>query len=146
MTNNDILRRVRYTFNLKDSTVIDILALADTQVTAEQVAGWLKREDDDGFLKMKDVEMVAFLNGFINFKRGKRDGAQPPLEERLNNNMVLQKLKIALNLQAEGVLQLLELADFRLSKHELGSFFRKPSNKNYRECKDQILRKFLLGD
>ncbi|MBQ0741655.1 MAG: DUF1456 family protein [Pseudomonas sp.] len=145
MTNNDILRRVRYTFDLKDSTVIDILALADTQVTAEQVAGWLKREDDDGFLKMKDVEMVAFLNGFINFKRGKRDGAQPPLEERLNNNMVLQKLKIALNLQAEGVLQLLELADFRLSKHELSAFFRKPSNKNYRECKDQILRKFLLG-
>lgn len=145
MTNNDILRRVRYTFDLKDSTVIDILALADTEVTAEQVAGWLKREDDDGFLKMKDVEMVAFLNGFINFKRGKRDGAQPPLEERLNNNMVLQKLKIALNLQAEGVLHLLELADFRLSKHELSAFFRKPSNKNYRECKDQILRKFLLG-
>ena len=59
--------------------------------------------------------------------------------------MVLQKLRIALNLQAEGVLQLLELADFRLSKHELSAFFRKPGNKNYRECKDQILRKFLLG-
>lgn len=145
MTNNDILRRVRYTFDLKDSTVIDILALADTEVTAEQVTGWLKKEDDDGFVKMKDVEMVAFLNGFIIFKRGKRDGVQPPQETRLNNNMVLQKLRIALNLQAEGVLQLLELADFRLSKHELSAFFRKPGNKNYRECKDQILRKFLLG-
>src|SRR5690606_15293842 len=105
----------------------------------------LKREEDDGFLKMSDREMVAFLNGLINFKRGKRDGAQQPLEERLNNNMVLQKLRIALNLQAEGVLHILELADFRLSKHELSAFFRKPGNKNYRECKDQILRKFLLG-
>lgn len=145
MTNNDILRRLRYTFDLKDSAVIDILALADIVVTAEQVAGWLKREEDDGFLKMTDRDMLAFLNGFINVKRGKRDGAQPLREERLNNNMVLQKLRIALNLQAEGVLQLLELADFRLSKHELSAFFRKPGNKNYRECKDQILRKFLHG-
>ena len=145
LTNNDILRRLRYTFDLKDSAVGNILALADIDVTEEQVAAWLKREEDDDFLKMNDREMVAFLNGFINFKRGKRDGAQPPLEERLINNMVLQKLRIALNLQAEGVLHLLALADFRLSKHELSAFFRKPGNKNYRECKDQILRKFLLG-
>lgn len=145
MTNNDILRRLRYAFDLKDSAVIDILALADTDVAEEQVAAWLKREEDDGFLKMNDGEMIAFLNGFINFKRGKRDGVQPPIESRLNNNMVLQKLRIALNLQAEGVLQILELADFNLSKHELSAFFRKPGNKNYRECKDQILRKFLLG-
>ncbi|WP_022962481.1 DUF1456 family protein [Halopseudomonas pelagia] len=145
LTNNDILRRLRYTFDLKDSAVGDILALADIDVTEEQVAAWLKREEDDDCLKMNDREMVAFLNGFINFKRGKRDGAQPPLEERLNNNMVLQKLRIALNLQAEGVLHVLALADFRLSKHELSAFFRKPGNKNYRECKDQILRKFLLG-
>ncbi|SDU15592.1 YehS family protein [Halopseudomonas salegens] len=145
MTNNDILRRLRYAFDLKDSAVVGIIALADIDVTEEQVVAWLKREEDDGFLEMNDREMAAFLNGFIIFKRGKRDGAQPPLEERLNNNMVLQKLRIALNLQAEGVLHLLELADFRLSKHELSAFFRKPGNKNYRECKDQILRRFLLG-
>lgn len=145
MTNNDILRRLRYAFDLKDSAVIDILALADTDVAEEQVAAWLKREEDDGFLKMNDGEMIAFLNGFINFKRGKRDGVQPPIESRLNNNMVLQKLRIALNLQAEGVLQIFDLADFNLSKHELSAFSRKPGNKNYRECKDQILRKFLLG-
>ncbi|WP_339843465.1 DUF1456 family protein [uncultured Halopseudomonas sp.] len=145
MTNNDILRRLRYTFDLKNSTVTDVFTLADAEVTEEQVAAWLKREEDDGFLQMSDIEMVAFLNGFINFKRGKREGAQPPLEERLNNNMVLQKLRIALNLQAESVLQILELADFRLGKHELSAFFRKPENKNYRECKDQVLRRFLLG-
>ncbi|TVP54755.1 MAG: DUF1456 family protein [Halomonadaceae bacterium] len=145
MTNNDILRRLRYAFDFKDSAVIDMFALADTEVTKEQVVGWLKREEDDDFLTMNDREMVAFLNGFINYKRGKREGAQPPLEERLTNNMVLQKLRIALNLQAEGVLRLLELGDFHLSKHELSAFFRKPGNKNYRECKDQILRKFLLG-
>ncbi len=145
MTNNDILRRLRYAFDLKDSAVAEIISLADVGATAEQVDAWLKKEEDDGFLKMNGREMLAFLNGFIISKRGKREGAQPPLEERLNNNMVLQKLRIALNLQAEDVLQVLELADFQLGKHELSAFFRKPGNKNYRECKDQILRKFLLG-
>jgi len=37
------------------------------------------------------------------------------------------------------------LADFRLSKHELSAFFRKPGHKNFRECNDQVLRKFLQG-
>jgi uncharacterized protein YehS (DUF1456 family) len=41
--------------------------------------------------------------------------------------------------------EILELAEFRLSKHELSAFFRKPGHKHYRECKDQILRNFLQG-
>ncbi len=55
------------------------------------------------------------------------------------------KLKIALNLKAEDVLDILELADFRISKHELSALFRRPGHKHYRECKDQILRNFLTG-
>lgn len=145
MINNDILRRLRYALDLKDSAVVEIISFGDVGVTAEQVDAWLKREEDDGFLMMKDSAMLAFLNGLIIFKRGRRDGVQLPRDERINNNLVLQKLRIALNFQAEDVLQVLELADFRLSKHELSAFFRKPGNKNYRECKDQILRKFLLG-
>ncbi|EEZ40952.1 hypothetical protein VDA_001984 [Photobacterium damselae subsp. damselae CIP 102761] len=85
------------------------------------------------------------MNGLINLKRGKREGEQPEPESRLTNNMVFQKLRIALNLKAEEILEVLELANFRLSKHELSAFFRKPENKHYRECKDQILRNFLLG-
>jgi uncharacterized protein YehS (DUF1456 family) len=145
LTNNDILRRIRYTFDLKDSGMIEIFALADFNATAEQVSTWLKKDEDDNFLVLSDIEVAVFLNGFINFKRGKRDGQQPMPEKRLNNNMVFQKLRIALNLKAEDILEILQLVDFRLSKHELSAFFRKPGNKNYRECKDQVLRNFLLG-
>jgi uncharacterized protein YehS (DUF1456 family) len=42
-------------------------------------------------------------------------------------------------------LAIFELAGFRISNHELSAFFRKPTHKNYRECKDQVLRNFLLG-
>jgi uncharacterized protein YehS (DUF1456 family) len=145
LTNNDILRRVRYTFDLKDSVMTEIFSLANLNVTDEQVIRWLKKEDDESFVKLSDTELAVFLNGFINFKRGKRDGEQPKPEEKLSNNIVFQKLRIALNLKAEDILEILQLVDFRLSKHELSAFFRKPENKHYRECKDQILRNFLLG-
>ncbi|MCL5426394.1 MAG: DUF1456 family protein [Gammaproteobacteria bacterium] len=145
MTNNDIFRRIRYTFDLKDSTIVDIFALAEVSVPQEQVTAWLKKDDDDAFVTMKNRELAAFLNGFISSKRGKREGPQPAPETQLNNNMVFQKLRIALNLKAEDILAVFELAGFRLSNHELSAFFRKPSHKNYRECKDQVLRNFLLG-
>ena len=45
----------------------------------------------------------------------------------------------------DDVLETLKLANFRLSKHELSAFFRKPDHKHYRECKDQVLRNFLQG-
>lgn len=145
MTNNDILRRIRYTFDLKDSAVIDIFALADFKATEEQVITWLRKEEDAYFRELADKELAAFLNGFINLKRGKRDGPQPEPEERLNNNLIFRKLRIALNFKAEDIIDVLQLVDFRLSKHELSAFFRKPGNKNYRKCKDQILRNFLMG-
>ncbi|WP_025675265.1 DUF1456 family protein [Salinivibrio socompensis] len=145
MTSNDILRRVRYTFDLKDNVTTEIFALADHTVTNDQVSRWLKKEDDESFVKLSDTELAIFLNGFINFKRGKRDGEQPKPETRLSNNVVFQKLRIALNLKAEDILDILQLADFRLSKHELSAFFRKPDNKHYKECKDQVLRNFLSG-
>ena len=125
--------------------MVEIFALADFNATREQVAAWLKKEDDEDFLKLSGTELAVFLNGFINLKRGKRDGPQPTPEKHLNNNMVFQKLRIALNLKAEDILDILQSVDFRLSKHELSALFRKPGNKNYRECKAKILRNFLLG-
>ena len=145
LTTNDILRRIRYVFDLKNSALIEVFALADLTVSQAQVTAWLKKEEDEGFVPLADSELAAFLNGFIALKRGKREGEQPKAEAKLTNNMVFQKLRIALNLQAEDILAIMQLADFRLSKHELSAFFRKPEHKNYRECQNQILRNFLMG-
>ncbi|MDF1583948.1 MAG: DUF1456 family protein [Methyloprofundus sp.] len=145
MTNNDILRRLRYTFDFDDSKMIEIFALADYPVTREQVVNWLKKDDDPAYQACRDEQMATFLNGLINEKRGKKEGVQAEIEKRLTNNIVFRKLKIALDLKDEDILQLLALADFSMSKHELSAFFRKPEHKNYRECKDQVLRNFLQG-
>lgn len=145
MTNNDILRRIRYTFDLSDSQMIAIFSQADHEVTREEISDWLKKDDDPAFKECSDTRMAIFLNGFINKRRGKREGAQPKPETRLNNNIIFTKLKIALNLKAEEIIELLALAGFHIGKHELSAFFRRPDHKHYRECKDQILRNFLKG-
>ncbi len=145
MTNNDILRRIRYTFGLDDSKMIAIFGLADHQVTRAQISDWLKKEDDPAYQECSDTLLAIFLNGLINDRRGKKEGAQPLPEKHLTNNSIFMKLKIALNLKAEDVLAIMDLADFPMSKPELTAFFRKPGHKHYRECKDQILRYFLKG-
>jgi len=144
LTNNDIFHLIISTFELDASAVIEIFSLADSIVTEEQVAGWLKK-DEEAVAKLEATELALFLNGFINLKRGKREGDQPKPADYLNNNMVFQKLRIALNLKAEDILEVLKLADMTLSKHELSAFFRKPENKHYRECRDETLQNFLLG-
>ena len=145
MINNDILRRIRYTFDFDDTKMMAIFAQADFDSTRAQISDWLKKEDDPSFVKCNDRQLAIFLNGLINDRRGKKEGAQPEPEKRLSNNIIFMKLKIALNLKAEDVLELLALAEFRLSKHELSAFFRKPDHKHYRECQDQVLRNFLKG-
>lgn len=145
MTNNDILRRIRYIFDLNDNKVISIFALAELKVSREQISDWLKKDDDASYKSLSDTELAIFLNGLIIEKRGKKDGPQPVPEKVLNNNIIFRKLKIALNLKNEEVLELLVLADLKISKHELSAFFRRADHKHYRVCKDQILRNFLKG-
>tara|TARA_R110002072_G_scaffold170552_2_gene324247 strand:+ start:196222 stop:196701 length:480 start_codon:yes stop_codon:yes gene_type:complete len=142
---NDVLRRIRYIFDLNDNQVIEVFAGADCEVSRDQVCAWLKQEDDPGFVKIADREMAVFLNGLINARRGRRDGPQPIPEDHLTNNMVLMKLRIALNLQSDDVLELLKETGLAFSKHELTALFRKPGHKHYRKCEDQILRNFLKG-
>ena len=145
MTNNDILRRLRYIFDFSDSKMISLFGLANLEVTRGQVSDWLKKEDDPAYKNCPDTKLAIFLNGLINDRRGKKEGPQPKPETRLTNNIIFRKLKIALDLKADDVLEILDLANQHLSKHELSAFFRKQDHKHYRDCKDQILRNFLKG-
>ncbi|MDX1343043.1 MAG: DUF1456 family protein [Reinekea sp.] len=145
MTNNDILRRLRYTLNITNQQMMDLYALGGLPVDENKVITWLKRDDDEGYKSCPDKAFAHFLNGLIIHKRGPQEGGVPEAEDELTNNIVLRKLKIAFNLQAEDILAILEEVDFRLSKSELSAFFRKPTHKNFRECKDQVLRNFLTG-
>ena len=125
--------------------MINIFKLAEHDVTRELVSQWLKKDEDQSFQECKDVELCIFLDGLINKNRGKKEGAQIAPEKRINNNIIFRKLKIALDLKSDQVIEIMRLADFEISSHELSAFFRKKDHKNYRVCKSQILRNFLRG-
>ncbi|MFA0136835.1 DUF1456 family protein [Vibrio sp. 10N.261.46.B6] len=145
MTNNEILRRIQHALNLKNAQIIKAIEQADVTVAHDQVINWLKDDNDKSCSKMKDKELAVFLNGFINIKRGKKEGVQPKPEVALTNNMIFMKLRIALNMKAEDVLDILEVVGISLSKYEIGAYFRKQENKNYKVCEDQLLCDFLNG-
>ncbi|MCX7547108.1 DUF1456 family protein [Xanthomarina sp. F1114] len=63
----------------------------------------------------------------------------------MTNNDIFKKLRVALQLRDDEIVKILELVDFRISKSELGAFFRKEDHPKYMECGDQILRNFLNG-
>ena len=145
MTNNDILRRLRYAFDFTDEKMMYLFESGGRKTPREHVSDWLKKEEDPAVKILEDVELAAFLNGFINDRRGKKEGPQPAPETSLSNNVILRKLKIALNLKDDDILKMLELTGKDVSKHEISAFFRHPEQNQYRECKDQILRNFIQG-
>ena len=145
MTNNDILRSLRYTFDFNDDKMIALFSLGGKQVTRAEVSDWLKREEDPEFKGIYDKDLAYFLNGFIIDRRGKKEGEEPVAEKTLSNNLVLRKLKIALDMKDEDILEVLASMNVNISKHELSAFFRKPTQKQFRLLKDQILRYFLRG-
>ena len=145
MQNNDVIRSLRYTFDFGDDQMIKIFNLAELEVTRAEVSDWLKRDDDPEAQPISDFKLAVFLNGLITYKRGKKEGPQPVPESRLTNNQIIRKIKIALKLQTEDIIEILALAGRNMSKHEISAFFRKPDQHQYRLCRDQVLRNFLQG-
>lgn len=144
MDNNDILKSLRYTFDFNDTTMIEIFGLGGMSVTRAEVSDWLKKDTDPEFKNINDESLARYLNGLIVHRRGEK-GEVPAPEQQLNNNIVFRKLKIALNLRDEDILKILGKVGREISKHELSAFFRKPDQRQYRPCGDQILRNFLQG-
>ncbi|SDD32280.1 DUF1456 family protein [Williamwhitmania taraxaci] len=63
----------------------------------------------------------------------------------MSNNEILKKLRVALHLRDDQIIEILKLVDFTISKTELAAFFRAEEHTNYKPLGDQILRNFLNG-
>ena len=148
MTNNDLLRRLRYALNLDGKTMAEIFALAGHEIGPADVLRFLKKDEDQGFVECDDTVMNFFLDGLIICKRGRQEGkpgTAPPAGAALTNNLILRKLRIALELNDDDMIGILKQADLRVSKSELSAMFRATGHRNYKECGDQFLRNFILG-
>ncbi len=146
MINNDVLRSVRYMLDLSDARVARIIELGGLPIEQVEVAGYLKKEGEEGFVEIRDKAMAHFLDGLVIDRRG-RDESQPPrpVEKRVGNNTVLKKLRVAFELKESDLHDIMQAAGFAVTKPELNALFRKPDHSNYRACGDQFLRNFLKG-
>lgn len=148
MTNNDILRRLRYALRINDKNMIVIFKLGGVKITEEEVTALLT----------KDIEMIKscsnrlmndFLTGLITYKRGiKKD--QKIIEEEISsnkniNNLILRKLRIALAFRSEDMIETFKDGGINMSDSELSAIFRRKDHKNYKEAGDKYIRVFLKG-
>ncbi|WP_026564397.1 DUF1456 family protein [Bacillus sp. UNC41MFS5] len=157
MDNNDILIRLRYALELKNKEMAEIFKLGGVEVTVPEVIKVLTKSDDeaeyDEQIKCNNIMFDSFLNGLIIYKRGKQepkpgqpDTPESSIKKSANvNNLLLKKVKIALALTTEDLLEIFENAGITVTKGELGALLRKEGHKNYKECGDKFARNFLKG-
>ena len=145
MTNNDVLRRLRYALNLPDGLTLKLFLLGGRPAAEVDLEGWLKKDEEEGYVACRDDAFTAFLDGFVLLRRGARSEGAPPPAERLTNNLILKKLRIALAWKEDDVLSALATGGMIVSKNELSALFRKPGQKNFKPCGDQLLRAFITG-
>lgn len=146
MTNNDILRSLRYILKINEAKMIEIIGLNEFKVNKEDLESYLKQEDDPGYKNCGDKVLANFLQGLIIYKRG-RSTKNPPQPQDLNltNNIILKNLRVAFELKDSDIVSLIGKSGLKISKAELSAFFRKPGHRNYRECGNQFLRNLLRG-
>ena len=145
MHNNDVLRRVRYALDLSDAAVVELMELGGRPITRPALASMFQRDDAPDFLPADDHTIIALLDGLILKNRGPREGASAPAVVHLDNNLILQKLRIALTLREDDLIAVMKTAGVVVSRGELSALFRAKGHSNYRPCLDQFLRSFLAG-
>jgi uncharacterized protein YehS (DUF1456 family) len=146
MNNNDVLKMVSSALDLGNQAMVDILALDGYKAETSEIEKIVKMEKEEGFQPCSDEILSHFLDGLIIHRRGKQETGKPPAKDLpLTNNQILKKLRIALELKEEDMINTFSKVGFSLSKSELSALFRRKGHKHYRECGDQILSIFLKG-
>lgn len=155
MTNNDILKRLRYALDLGDFSVLEMTKNGGREISSLDLTAYYRKEDEEGYRNCSNPVLNSFLDGLILKKRGPRPESRPELSGEIKtpvkklvvprNNDVMKKLKIALELKDDDIVKIFKSIDFKISKSEINALFRRSNHKNFRECGDQILRNFIQG-
>ncbi len=146
MNTNDILYKIQKALSLTQEEMLEAYKLADYKMNAKHLDSLLKRRQDEGSKLCTYEELGVFLDGFVILKRGpspKKSDSNEIVE--LTNNLILKKLRIALELKEAETEIIFSLGEAELNKQQLASLFRKEGHKNFKECSDELLMAFLNG-
>ncbi|MDM8534749.1 DUF1456 family protein [Clostridiaceae bacterium HSG29] len=148
MKNAKILMKISEALDFEAVDLVRIFKLDKIEIS-EAEAELLLRGENKKPLKYEDLE--SFLNGLIVMFRGEKplkagqEKRQPTLveDDKSINNVVLKKMKIALSLSSEDMLDMFKSVKVEISKDKLTTLFRKESHKNYKYCRDVYVIGFL---
>ena len=143
---NDILFKIKTALSLDEEMIIKAYALVEHEMTTDRVTNILKKHQDKGYEEATYEELGLFLDGLVLLKRGVN---QTPKDENetveLTNNLILKKLRVALELKEAELVIIFALAELTITKRQIGSLFRKEGRKNFKPCSDELLLSFLEG-
>lgn len=167
MENNDVIRRFRYALNISDATMVNIFKMAECKIEKTELVNLLKKEGEPGYAICSTDLLERFFDGLILYNRGAQEEKSSEREapspksgsagkygeqirvsaapDSLDNNLILKKIRIALDLKQEEMMEIFRLGDVKMAKGEFTALFRKKGHKNYKECGDQYLKRFLEG-
>ena len=145
MENNYILKKMMEALSLTKVDVLKSYKLVDKKITQEDVDDILTDKTDEKFVLLSDEGLELFLNGFIAYKRGPSDKKGKSKKVEFSNNLILKKLKIALNLKDEDLIAIFANDGLEITKSQLTAYCRREGHQNYRKCSDALLKRFLNG-
>ena len=146
MTNNEVLRSVRYALQIKNKEVLQMIEAGGVELTIFDVVNLLRDDAEDEYLGCNAKTLHAFLDGLILQRRGPSDGPVKKFStSKIDNNTILRKLRIAFAMRDTDLLATIEGVGLHISKGEVSALFRAPTHKHFKECGDQFLRNFLKG-
>ncbi len=146
MNTNDILYKIQKALRLSSDEILKAYELAEYKMESEYLDSLLKKRQDKEYKICSYEELGVFLDGLVTLKRGpspQKSNRNEAVE--LTNNLILKKLRIALELKEAETEIIFSLGEAELSKQQLASLFRKEGHKNFKECSDELLMAFLNG-
>lgn len=146
MTNNEVIKSVRYSLEIKNKEVVELMKAGGVELSVLDVVDLLKHEEEEGYVACPAPSLHAFLDGLILERRGPSDGPAKKIPtSSIDNNMILRKLRIAFEMRDTDMIEAMKSVGFFVSKSEVSALFRAATHKHYMKCGDQFLRNFLKG-
>jgi uncharacterized protein YehS (DUF1456 family) len=144
MNNNEIIRRLRFVLKVGDDVLKKSYVLGGCSLPSSDIEAFFVAENAKAYRDCPDENFIQFLDGLIVHLRGPSPNGLPE-PVAINNNVILKKVRIALTLEARDLDNIIMLADEEMSAHEISALFRKPNNKHFVVCSDELLEKFFSG-
>jgi len=144
MKPSEIIKAIKDALNLNRAQIAYIYELEDFLITKDRIDSILKNRSKKNSANATYEELGVFLDGLIQYKRGLAKKEQNE-DVILDNNLILKKLRVALNLKEFEIEIIFDLAEFKISKTAIKDMFRSINHPKFKECDNKALKAFLDG-